>query len=101
MTTPIPTTTAYTETSQGYESTQNYTEPTPNYAADYAANQPPVSGNIGTPITDAGRPDVEGTSASTPLPPPPYGTVPPPGSVVPPTTPAGWDDPSRNTGGVG
>jgi len=59
MTTPIPT----GPIQSGYaEPVQNYTEPTPNYAADYAANQPPVSGNIGTPINDAGRPDVEGTS---------------------------------------
>src|SRR5215210_4928968 len=34
----------------------SYAEPTPqNYAADY-------SGSVGTPTTDAGRPDVEGTS---------------------------------------
>ncbi|CAA9273233.1 MAG: protein of unknown function DUF1469 [uncultured Blastococcus sp.] len=32
-----------------------YAEPQQNYAADY-------SGNLGTPTTDAGRPDVEGTS---------------------------------------
>jgi Putative Actinobacterial Holin-X, holin superfamily III len=57
MTTPIPTTTGYSQ--------QDYTESTPNYAADYAANQPPVSGNIGTPINEAGRPDIEGTSVGT------------------------------------
>jgi hypothetical protein len=35
---------------------QDYAEPTPqNYAADY-------SGDIGTPTTEAGRPDVEGAS---------------------------------------
>ena len=35
---------------------QGYAEPAPqNYAADY-------SGTVGTPTTDAGRPDVEGTS---------------------------------------
>ena len=35
---------------------QGYAEPTPqNYAADY-------SGGMGTPTTEAGRPDVEGTS---------------------------------------
>src|SRR5919107_3257057 len=35
---------------------QGYAEPTPqNYAADY-------SGDMGTPTTEAGRPDVEGTS---------------------------------------
>ncbi|HEY4630028.1 MAG TPA: phage holin family protein, partial [Blastococcus sp.] len=35
---------------------QGYAEPTPqNYAADY-------SGDIGTPTTEAGRPDVDGTS---------------------------------------
>src|SRR5215203_4485323 len=35
---------------------QGYAEPTPqNYAADY-------SGGVGTPMTEEGRPDVEGTS---------------------------------------
>jgi hypothetical protein len=34
---------------------QGYAEPQQNYAADY-------SGNLGTPTTQAGRPDVEGTS---------------------------------------
>ena len=35
---------------------QGYADPAPqNYAADY-------SGNVGTPTTEAGRPDVEGTS---------------------------------------
>src|SRR3954447_21356469 len=35
---------------------QGYAEPTPqNYAADY-------SGSVGTPMTEQGRPDVEGTS---------------------------------------
>ena len=38
------------------EAPQGYAEPTPqNYAADY-------SGNVGTPMTETGRPDVEGTS---------------------------------------
>ena len=34
---------------------QGYAEPQQNYAADY-------SGNMGTPTTDSGRPNVEGTS---------------------------------------
>jgi len=38
---------------------QGYAEPTPqNYAADY-------SGTVGTPMTEEGRPDVEGTSVGT------------------------------------
>ena len=41
------------------------------------------------------------TTSGAPLPPPPYGTVPPAGSAVPPSTPAGWDDPTRRSGGVG
>src|SRR3954447_23327930 len=41
------------------------------------------------------------TTSGAPLPPPPYGTVPPAGSAVPPTAPAGWDDPTRRSGGVG
>ena len=48
MTTPITTITGYAE-------------PTQNYAADYSAGQP-ASGDLGTPITESGRPDVEGTS---------------------------------------
>jgi hypothetical protein len=39
-----------------------YAEPAPqNYASDYPATEA-ISGNIGTPTTEAGRPDVEGTS---------------------------------------
>src|SRR3954469_10322036 len=69
-----PTYTGYADS--GYSATPGYTEGT-------------VSGVAGT-----------GTGTGAPLPPPPYGTTPPPGSVVPPTTPAGWDDPNRTTGGV-
>jgi hypothetical protein len=64
----------------------NYVDPTPSYAG-YSESVVEVSGS-GTSVDGA------------PLPPPPYGTVPPPGSVVPPTTPAGWDDPTRRSGGV-
>jgi hypothetical protein len=72
----------------------NYVDPAPTYS-DYTATGTDYP-STGAPLTPATTP---GTGA--PLPPPPYGTVPPAGSVVPPTTPAGWDDPSRNTGGVG
>jgi len=41
-----------------------------------------------------------GTGTAGAVPPPPYGTVPPEDTSVPPTTPAGWDDPNRTTGGV-
>jgi hypothetical protein len=63
---------------------------------------PTYSGYADTGYTDSGY-STSGyaeTTTGSPLPPPPYGTVPPPGSVVPPTTPAGWDDPNRSTGGV-
>jgi hypothetical protein len=73
---PAPAYTGYADT--GYTTTPGYTEST-------------VGGVGGTGA---------GTGAGAPLPPPPYGTTPPPGSVVPPTTPAGWDDPNRSTGGV-
>jgi Putative Actinobacterial Holin-X, holin superfamily III len=48
-------------------SPQGYAEPaTQNYAADSRASDYPateaISGNIGTPMTEAGRPDIEGTS---------------------------------------
>ena len=46
----------YTGASAAGATPQGYAEPNPqNYAADY-------SGNLGTPTTDAGRPDVEGSS---------------------------------------
>ena len=51
MTTPIPTT-----------ATARHTEMSQNYATDYAAGQQPASGDIGMPVTDAGRPDVESAS---------------------------------------
>jgi len=76
--------TEYTQTRYS----QNYVEPTPAYS----------------PLSEPAYPETAGisqTAASTPLPPPPYGTVPPEGSVVPPATPAGWDDPTRRPGGVG
>src|SRR5919206_1162811 len=57
MTTPISTTTA------------GQTEMTQNYATDYTPGQQPRdtagephSGSMGMPMTEAGRPDVEGTS---------------------------------------
>jgi len=64
---------------------QNYVEPTPAYAP-VAEPAYPETATLGT------------AGTSTPLPPPPYGTVPPEGSVVPPATPAGWDDPTRRPG---
>jgi hypothetical protein len=70
--------------------TTNYVDPAPSYAG-YSETVVEVTGT-GTSV---------GSVGSTPLPPPPYGTVPPAGSVVPPTTPAGWDDPARRAGGVG
>jgi hypothetical protein len=73
--------TSYPQTRYG----QNYVEPTPAYEpATY-----PETSTFGAP------------TGTTPVPPPPYGTVPPEGSVVPPATPAGWDDPTRRPGGVG
>ncbi|MGY1619395.1 hypothetical protein ACI797_21860 [Geodermatophilus sp. SYSU D00691] len=73
--------------------TSNYVDPAPSYSAGYAD-----SGYATTTAGYTGTPGYE--TGGTPLPPPPYGTVPPAGSVVPPTTPAGWDDPTRRTGGV-
>jgi hypothetical protein len=78
----------------------NYVDPTPTYAetvvpVDPVAPGPAVTGTTGTSGTTG-----TATPGSTPLPPPPYGTVPPAGSVVPPTAPAGWDDPTRRPGGV-
>ncbi|MGY1826207.1 MULTISPECIES: phage holin family protein [unclassified Blastococcus] len=44
---------------------QGYADPSPqNYAADYAEGQQ-YSGDMGTPTTDAGHPDVEGVSVGT------------------------------------
>jgi hypothetical protein len=51
MTTPISTTT-----------TAGQTEMTQNYATDYTPGQQPISGTMGTPTTEEGRPDVDGTS---------------------------------------
>jgi hypothetical protein len=70
----------------GYRGQVNYVDPTPSYAD--------------TTATYTGTTAGYSTAGSTPLPPPPYGTVPPEGSVVPPSTPAGWDDPARRPGGV-
>jgi len=70
--------------------TGNYVDPTPAYA-----------GYGETGYGETGYGTATGARNSTPLPPPPYGTVPPEGSVVPPTTPAGWDDPARRPGEVG
>jgi hypothetical protein len=70
--------------------TTNYVDPTPTYS------------DTTTTSTYTGTGAAYSTAGSAaPLPPPPYGTVPPEGSMVPPTTPAGWDDPARRTGGVG
>jgi hypothetical protein len=65
--------------SQSGPRSTNYVDPTPAYS---------------------GYEDSRYRGADAPLPPPPYGTVPPDGSIVPPTTPAGWDDPARRSGGV-
>jgi hypothetical protein len=79
-----PTYTGYADS--GYATTPGYTETT-GYGETAGYGETTTGG-------------VTGTGTGTPLPPPPYGTTPPPGSVVPPTTPAGWDDPNRTTGGV-
>src|SRR3954451_7864830 len=55
MTTPISTPVTGTTTAIR-------TEVTSNYAADYASAAPPVSGAMGTPMTEEGRPAVEGVS---------------------------------------
>jgi hypothetical protein len=68
----------------------NYVDPAPSYS-DYSGT---TGASMGTPMSTPG-------TASTPLPPPPYGTVPPAGSVVPPNAGTGWDDPTRRPGGVG
>jgi ElaB/YqjD/DUF883 family membrane-anchored ribosome-binding protein len=69
---PTPAYSGYSETTTGYADTTGYGE---------------TAGYSGT-----------GTTGTSPVPPPPYGTVPPEGAAVPPTTPAGWDDPTRNPG---
>jgi hypothetical protein len=82
----------------------NYVDPSPTYS-DYSATgtyagtetYPATETYVGTGTTTGTGP----TTGGTPLPPPPYGTVPPEGSMVPPATPAGWDDPTRRSGGVG
>jgi hypothetical protein len=69
------------------------------YNANYVDPAPTYSGYADTGYVGGTYEGVStGTTGSTPLPPPPYGTVPPAGSVVPPTTPAGWDDPNRTPG---
>jgi len=90
----------------GYRQT-NYVDPAPTYTgyADSGYAATPGYGETTGYGETAGYGEttpggVAGTGAGAPLPPPPYGTTPPPGSVVPPTTPAGWDDPNRTTGGV-
>jgi hypothetical protein len=62
----------YTDTTTGYTETTGYGE---------------TAGYSGAP-----------TTGTTPVPPPPYGTVPPEGAAVPPTTTSGWDDPARQPG---
>jgi len=87
----------------------NYVDPTPAYSGYTDTGVAPTSGYAGTTGTTPGYPETTGTTAgypettgtSTPLPPPPYGTVPPEGGAVPPTSTTGWDDPERRTGGVG
>jgi hypothetical protein len=56
MTTPIST------AQVAGTSTANRTEMTANYTTDYTGDQPATSGAMGTPVTEAGRPDVEGVS---------------------------------------
>ncbi|UOY03567.1 hypothetical protein [Blastococcus sp. PRF04-17] len=68
----------------------NYVDPAPTYSG-YAGT---TGTSVSTPVSTPG-------AASTPLPPPPYGTVPPAGSAVPPNAGTGWDDPTRRPGGVG
>jgi uncharacterized membrane-anchored protein YhcB (DUF1043 family) len=75
----------------GYLPPPNYVDPTPTYA-DTTSTYTGTSEAYSTPGP---------TPGSTPLPPPPYGTVPPEGSVIPPSATAGWDDPARRPGGVG
>jgi ElaB/YqjD/DUF883 family membrane-anchored ribosome-binding protein len=67
----------------------NYVDPTPAYSgySETTTGYGETAGYSGT-----------GTTGTSPVPPPPYGTVPPEGAAVPPTTPAGWDDPTRNPG---
>jgi hypothetical protein len=77
----------------GYVQT-NYTEPAPAYSG-YTE----TTTGYTEPTTGFGETaGYGGTTGTTPVPPPPYGTVPPAGSAVPPTTPAGWDDPTREPG---
>jgi ElaB/YqjD/DUF883 family membrane-anchored ribosome-binding protein len=68
----------------------NYVDPTPTYSG-YAGTTPGYETTTGYTGT---------TTGTTPVPPPPYGTAPAEGTAVPPTTPAGWDDPTRRSGGV-
>jgi hypothetical protein len=84
----------------GYRPT-NYVDPAPTYSG-YADTGYADTGYADTGYADTGYGNggYTDTTTGSPLPPPPYGTVPPAGSVVPPTTPAGWDDPNRSTGGV-
>ncbi|MGY1641393.1 hypothetical protein ACI782_09700 [Geodermatophilus sp. SYSU D00703] len=69
---PAPAYSGYTGTTTGYTETTGYGE---------------TAGYSGAP-----------TTGTTPVPPPPYGTVPPEGAAVPPTTTSGWDDPARQPG---
>jgi len=86
-----------------YSGGTNYVDPAPayGYGTTTGTTAGTTAGAYGTPGTSTETyTETTGTGTGTPLPPPPYGTVPPAGSVVPPTTPAGWDDPARDTGEV-
>jgi hypothetical protein len=80
-------------TQTGYVQT-NYVDPAPAYSG-YTETTTGYTEPVGGYGETAGY---SGTTSTTPVPPPPYGTVPPAGAAVPPTTPAGWDDPTREPG---
>jgi ElaB/YqjD/DUF883 family membrane-anchored ribosome-binding protein len=85
-----------------YRTPSNYVDPAPAYSGyETTGVYSEATTGYGTPGygTTTGT-ETYGTTAGAPVPPPPYGTVPPAGSVVPPSTPAGWDDPARRSGGV-
>jgi hypothetical protein len=82
-------------------STQRQAVGTGYTQTDYVAPAPAYSGyetTTGYETTGYQSTGYETTPGTTPVPPPPYGTVPPAGTAVPPTTPAGWDDPTRTPG---
>jgi hypothetical protein len=84
------TTTGTSQYRTGYVQT-NYVDPAPAYSGYTETTTGYTEPTVGYETT--------GYSGGTaPVPPPPYGTVPPAGAAVPPTTPAGWDDPTREPG---